>query len=559
MNCNKTNPETLFRTSCLILRVVQFTVLIYLFASGQLFAQSTQSDPAAIPFNSPESHLFGKDIIINNQPIHRQYKVALAYAFNGWIYAAIGYNYDSIHTATYQTILRSIDNGITWLVVSDTYVPDGPDPKLNSIDLLVTGDSEANLKVIMGLVNSIGQTNIGVGYVYVFDAISGEFLYQLGGYGQCTYLALATDILFPSANSNPHSIGILYSKYTPDGDSVILRTSNNGGLSMDSKQIVRVLTQHCGKVSLAFGRSPSWSSGRYFAAWEEKSATDFDALGHIYTSHSIPNFNSPFTTPVNLDSLNPADINLCKNPSIACQYNNTDNDSANLTEVVLFERHNSSNYDIKGYYNLQAAITSHFNSLTIGASGNMNLQPDITFNPYQNIFMVTYFDSSQHRLPFLKNDFNLTTPNSWTLVSSGYNDLPDLSEPIPVVEINPLLQDGVNAWIAKPSSGKPVALFDYPASTWTNIINQNSDCNVRVYPNPCSSLVYFDVEDPKPEEVIINIYTISGKNLGTISNKDTFRTNHILKYDVSSLPTGMYLFNMQSVSFSKSGKILVNR
>jgi len=55
-------------------------------------------------------------------------------------------------------------------------------------------------------------------------------------------------------------------------------------------------------------------------------------------AHSEPDFNSPFTTPVCLDSLDSTGINKNRNPKITCQFSIADNDSSNLTEIILAEK-----------------------------------------------------------------------------------------------------------------------------------------------------------------------------------------------------------------------------
>ena len=125
-----------------------------------------------------------------------------------------------------------------------------------------------------------------------------------------------------------------------------------------------------------------------------------------------------------------------------------------------------------GYYNLQAARTSHFKPLNIATSFNNELQPDICFNPYNSKFMVTYFDFTNKKLPFLTNDVNLANPNSWNVVSQGYNDNNNLVAPYPKVDLNIVQQNGMNAWISAGTGGNGIALFDAPYSTYTGVSGQ---------------------------------------------------------------------------------------
>ena len=218
-----------------------------------------------------------------------------------------------------------------------------------------------------------------------FNGITGDWEAILLEPYPCYSIALSTDLMYPASNSSPHSLGILYSTHniSYNLDSIIFCSSGDGGMSLESRQVVAATTgNHFNKVALAYGRSSSWNSGRYFAAWEEKGSYTSNT-GHIFTAHSNPNFNSPFTTPVQLDALDPSALNMCRNPAIACQFNNVDNDSTNLSEVILFDKYDPANqkYDITGFYNLQAANHSNFRKLIISNSAHNNFQPSINFNP----------------------------------------------------------------------------------------------------------------------------------------------------------------------------------
>jgi hypothetical protein len=540
-----------------------FFVFILLFISlSGLNAQPWNNEDPIIPLQQNRSVLFGKDIVINDQPTQIQQKVAMCSSFNGWQYVVIAYTDPTLGGGARLSILKSIDNGLTWTTILDGFFG-GSGSVFSSVDILVIGDSVENLKILLSFVSTSNPLLIGTGLVGIYDEETGAWEQNLFSVGFCYDISLATDLLHPSVNSNPYSVGILYSQYYDTGDSLIFKSSSNGGFTFDGYQGVATTTRHFHKVSLAYGRSPSWSSGRYFAAWEEQD--DFGLMpGNIYTSHTDPNFNSPFTTPVNLDGLDPSSENLCQNPSIACQYNNVNNDSSNLTEVVLFEKYNLTNQrsDIRGYYNLQATNHSKFKKLNISDSLHNNLQPDISFNPYDSTFMVTYFDSTQKKLPFLTSDMNIQSPDNWTIVSSGYNDSPDITSPGPKVEINQGEPEAMNAWIADRSNGKGIAMFDSPSSTWTGISEINKTTEARLisaYPNPCSNEVKIAFETKKTGNVSIDLFTILGQPLGTITDQSYSVGRNMVKYNVSDLPEGTYIYNFKSGDFTASGKVTVIR
>jgi len=100
----------------------------------------------------------------------------------------------------------------------------------------------------------------------------------------------------------------------------------------------------------------------------------------------------PFQKPLCLDSLDASLINNCRNPVIACQTSTMDNDSSNMTEIVLFDKYlpQTDVSDIVGYYNLQASGSNYFKRADIATTTHAEFQPDITFSPYDNNFLCHF-------------------------------------------------------------------------------------------------------------------------------------------------------------------------
>lgn len=527
-----------------------------------LQAQFNQGDPPILPMKLSGIPMFGEDVLINDQPLQNQQKVALCTAYNGWLFAAVTYKDPSQGIKAMATVLKSKDNGLTWNIVLDGwYSGGGIETVFSSVDILAIGDSDSNLKVIMALVAQNGSTGIGYGFVNGYNSETGTWEWNLCNVASCYDIAIASDYTFPATNSNPHSLGILYSRYSMDGDSLIFLSSSNGGLSMDNRKVVALSSSRLHKVALNYGRSPSWGSGRYFAAWEEQD--DFGNMpGRIFTAHSNPNFNSPFTTPVNLDALDPLNDNMCSNPAIACQYSIADNDSANFTEVVIFDRFNPSanEYDIKGYYNLQAANHTHFKPFSVSDYTHNNYQPDVNFNPYDSTFMLTYVDSTAQKLPFLTKNFNFQNPDQWNVITSGYNDDPILGAAYPRVMVTSGLPKGANVWIGQRSIDKGMSLFDSPSHTWPDVPEINSICGACIigsYPNPCSGTINFAFELSKTEKVVIKIFSMMGQPIGIVTDQTYPGGKHVINHRVSFLPSGTYLYSFSSESYSSTGKFSI--
>jgi hypothetical protein len=529
---------------------------------GDLKCQSFNNGLSLLPLKSSNSVLFGKDIVINDNPSRDQRLVKVCSSFNGWLFALYTYRH-SVQDFPGFTILRSTDNGITWAILIDGYDPAG-NGYFSSSDMVVTGASVPNLKLFMVLINS-GNESTGFGQAewYRYNAETGIF--EGGGLLNGGYsISVCSDFTYPASNSNPYSVGIVYTQYLSivGADTVIFLSSSNGGLSFDNRKVLAGSSNWFDNVTLTYGRSLSESSGRYYAAWEEK-ANFTSTTGHIYTAHSEPNFNSSWTTPVMLDGLNSSINNKVRNPSIACQYNNIDNDSSSFTEVVLFDTYNSatSSYDINGFYNMKPTNTDHFTLFTPNlADGENRQEASINFNPFDSTFMLTYYDATNQKLPFLTHNFNMINENSWNVLNSGYNDSSNLANPNPRVALNFAEHKGMNVWVAEGQGGNGVAMFDAPYSTYTFTTNSQMKFKspfLSVYPNPCRGLLNLYFELKNEGRVMVFINDLAARKMGTITDQSYAAGRHLLKYDISGYAPGSYAITAHTGQLAETCRLIV--
>jgi hypothetical protein len=241
---------------------------------------------------------------------------------------------------------------------------------------------------------------------------------------------------------------------------------------------------------------------------------------------------------------------------------NSNNDSANITEIALFEKYLSGNnsHDIQGFYNLQATNKSHFNEFSLSSSSDNKLQPDISFNNYASNFMVTYYDSTMQKLPFLTNDMNLVNPNSWTIVSSGYNDSSNLLAPHPKVELNLEQQNGVNVWTAGRAGENGIAMFDGPYNYPAGISQDHQKEFAILYgahPNPCKDVTNIGFELKKPEKVNITLFDMYGQPIEMLTDQNYSAGKHDLRIDVSKYPSGTYIYKFQTSETVTSNRLIV--
>jgi hypothetical protein len=540
--------------------------LVTLFLVTSLNAQNKSHDEPLIPYKLSRSPVFGKDIVIDDQPTQNQQSVVVCSAYNGWLFSAYTYNNNDNQAAV--RIMKSTDSGINWSQFFDGSIG-LPLIIIPKIEILVCGNNETDLKLFLSILLYDSIYNSGGAVVDRINGLTGmveNILLENDG-GGIRDISIASDNFYQAVNSNPFSIAIIYSK-EGYSDSLIIRTSSNGGVSLDSKTIVALEPPSSPNifrnVSLSYGFCQSKNTGRYFAAWEKQNENSTSNLGHIYTAHSEPNFYSAFTAPICLDSLDTAFANRCSSPVISCQVSNTDNDSLNLTQVVLFQKSNpgTNTFDIQGCYNLQATNSSYFKTMTLDPSTDIKTQPDICYNPFESKFMVTYFNSTSQKLPFITNDVNFVNPDTWEFVSTGYNDQPDIVSPNPKVEINYLLHSGIDVWLENGNAGKSTAMFDAQYSTYTGFVDSQLNKNelvVKVYPNPCKSFVNINFELPSEEMVIIALYNQLGDQVTSEkAQKFSSGTNKVI-FNVSNFSTGCYFYKIETKSTLKFGKISVVR
>jgi hypothetical protein len=540
-------------------RLLLLISLIFLGLIGILNAQPNQTRVPLSPFKNEKQALFGGDLLIDDNPGRDQRNVVICSAFNGWLYAAYTYY---VETICHCAIVKSQDNGATW-----TLLIDSPSPWNNvaftKLDILVCGNDVPQLKLFLGYIANDTVDDLQNGFVVRINANTGEveeeLLATLENSDHVRDLAIASDYTYPSAGSNPYSIAVVYSM-NKIFDTIMFRTSSDGGIYLDKRYKIASSHKYFDHVAISYARSSSYNNGRYFVAWEEKENAG-STTGHLYTAHSEPDFNSPFTTPVLLDSLDPLTANKVRNPSIACQVSSYDNDSLNLTEVILCDKYipSGNTFDVTGFCNNRAVSTANFRNFKLVPGQNYMCRPAIAYNPYDSTFMVTYYDSTQNLLPYVINNINLPDPESWTFISPGYNDLPGLSRPEPRIALNYEHHSGMNAWSSDRPGGNGMALLDAPYYYYTGIPDEGrmkKHQGSYFYPNPTSGIATLVFDVPVTEMVSISFVASDGRQMETITNSYP-AGKQVLKIDISNFPAGLYHYSIDTQCCHSSGNLVL--
>ncbi len=502
---------------------------------------------------------YGTDVIVNNVPTTNQRKPSLAIAGNGWLYAAYVTNVGT--TYGYQ-VYKSTNNGQNWSNF-DNY------STTSEIwyGVKVTVCGPAPYKVFITKLRSFNSSGYYNLYISEYDGTTAAWNGNRFTHTTTTTLAildfdLVADDLFPSYGSTPYGVGLLYSRRSGI-DSIKFVYSTNGGTNFAAPVTVATTGSFYGKVSLAYARSNSYSNGRYNAAWEQKTAGSA-RTGRILWARNTTYIYSPFTTPVYLD-VEGSTTGKCFNPKIACQFNNTDNDSSNVTAVVLMERvFSAGDNDVIGYYNNRVSSYNNWYRLDIENNSYNSKQPDINYDSYYNNFLVTYWDSTHTYLPYVVHGFNITPANqyTWPLLAAHYNDnttMGSLLQPYPVVEINNDLHQVAHLWSREGTGGNGVMMFDaeYRPVAINELITYNNNKINNIYPNPAYGAANIEIELSKSAKVEINAYDISGKKICNLYNAQTPEGISTISFDVSNLANGNYVIEMLTSDSRTTTKMMV--
>ena len=79
------------------------------------------------------------------------------------------------------------------------------------------------------------------------------------------------------------------------------------------------------------------------------------------------------------------------------------------------------------------------------------------------------------------------------------------------------------------------------------------------YPNPFNPITIIKYTIPDDGLVQLKVYDILGKEIITLVNEYKLKGHHEVKLDASDLPSGAYIYRINSGSFNKSGKMILQK
>lgn len=540
------------------MKKISITVLsvFFLFLPVTFLAQVLSGPDPLVPVNPGRSPLFGKDIPIYNLPEQNQRNEVVCSAPDGSMYSAV--IFDTSECSAYE-MLHSIDNGKTWNKLHCSPIP-GPEFTFNKVQLVSVYDDTCGSRLVAGLEGYDELTGRSYFTFRKFQGTPFQYLGTIFWFSTTPFHDFAIACDTSTNNLDPKSIGILYST-TGVKDSLVFYSSVDNGLTFTNRQVVTTSSNKIHKVGLAFGRSATQNFGKYFAVWEEE-ADQFSVSGNIFTAHCKSTYNSKFTKPINLTATDPSLATLCRNPVIACQSGDFDNDSTNLTEVILFEKYDSvsENYDVAGFYNKKAATGTIFTRLDIANTQAQEVQPDIIYNSYDSSFVVTCFDSTHKKLPLYRNDFNLKNPDNWECITAAYNDGELFSPPNPKIALNTSQKSVITTWTSKSESEKGAAMIDAPYFPPSGIFDpehSKPELKINIWPNPCNTTMNLSFEQKTAGRVTVSVTNVLGQSAKILMDRYFLPGLHTVQFDLSGIKPGACFYSFRCGDTCQNGKFFV--
>lgn len=94
----------------------------------------------------------------------------------------------------------------------------------------------------------------------------------------------------------------------------------------------------------------------------------------------------------------------------------------------------------------------------------------------------------------------------------------------------------------------------------TGLENVPTGCSLKQnYPNPFNPSTTIEYTLPRASFVTLTVYDLLGREIRTLVNEPQLPGNHSIVFDASKIPSGVYLYRLQSEHFSETRKMLLVR
>lgn len=491
-------------------------------------------------FNLAQS--FGTDSQVFPLPVTDNAKVMkVAPGLNGGLYGVIYSEPIVAGTPSEMYFIESLDNGLNWTNLGWLQV--NADETLVDIEIATSGASNQSSILHSAFVIFNYSTNLYIVRYFQFDFNTNLFLPTNFPYfddpSPIRSIALANDFDFPASGAAPYSVNVTYVKSTAVQDSIISLVSMNGGVDFPTRNTVINTTYYVKNVSLDYGRSPNAGNGRYFCAWD-MFFNSTDENGLIFTSKTNFSADDVWTAPKRIDNLSGATNSLSRNPKIAVQRSNQDNDSSALTATIVFETDydgGSTDYEIYSASNSVAHFTDHWFIRPVQTTGDNDIQPDLAFDKANNRFVSVNYNATGKHIVTMQLGINLSGSSIWSFYGTNFvNDVVERCiDPKPEVFFIPQSNKIGVAWIDD-FPGQKIGMYD-SAIELSDLQENRDEISVEVFPNPVNEHVTIRFEETFAGE--IQLLSVDGRVISSLQVKGS---DEVL-LDLRELSEGSYLLH----------------
>ncbi len=546
------------------------------------FCLSIQEARAQSGMVTPTTQFWNTDVTVEVNTMANQRHVRIAAGYNGWVYAAYIVN-DSVSHKGGVVVRYSKDGGVTWMPFNN--YPYYDHSFYNACDIVAEGLDSAHSNVFVAmsrkdLITKKFEVEVLRFNPYHIAYPSVPVFFKQLDSNQVFNLALASDFRNPVARDSVYSMGLLYNHHGPMMDSLFFATTekkldsvnvhgsvSKGGNFFRAPRLIST-AKHLRGLGLSYSYSATSVRGTFHAVWESLDTTT-SKFGHVLASRTALRTDSAWTKPVYIDSMNVAFRDGIRNPTIASQSSILDNDSTNATTLVAFEwakGGNPDSLDLYGFINKRADTTEYWNQYGIAGSVHKEMQPDLSFDPFNKQFLLTYFDSTAQSLIYETLPMAAPAPFGFSVVSGQYNvTTSNLVAPWPQVIINPKLyapspavQQPFFAWVSDPANKNGVVKCN---GQYLNVgIQEIELAGMQVlnpFPNPASDQVSLPVVSNRETDLNLSILNLLGENVIVSRQIHLTEGMQMIDLNVANLSSGLYFCRLESGKSSKTVRIVV--
>jgi len=112
-----------------------------------------------------------------------------------------------------------------------------------------------------------------------------------------------------------------------------------------------------------------------------------------------------------------------------------------------------------------------------------------------------------------------------------------------------VVQDSDGGWI-------PPQEFDININLTTGLEDFNSTNNISVFPNPVKDFLFLDINASNTQEAIFELYNVAGQQL-ILSKSININKGQVISIDLTSIPKGMYVYQIKGEKLNNHGKLVV--